>query len=174
MIVKIKRLRSDAQMPVFATKHSAGADLFACLPDSDAYLDPGEWCLIPTGLAFEIEPGYEVQIRPRSGLALKYGITVLNAPGTIDEDYRGEVGVILHNVSKHTFIVRNGDRIAQAVVARVTNASGYAAQRFAPRDVFQEITTELSSTARGAGGFGSTGVGDNSSIQDYNSFKAGF
>jgi dUTP pyrophosphatase len=112
---------------------------------SDFILKSGECKLVPTGLQLEIPEGYEVQIRPRSGLALKNQITLLNSPGTIDADYRGEVGVIMMNLGKNDFVIKRGDRIAQAVVAEVIQAK-------------LEIVEAVSATARGAGGFGSTGV----------------
>jgi dUTP pyrophosphatase len=125
------------------TDHAAGADLHAAVRE-DITLLPGGRALIPAGLTLEIPEGFEMQIRPRSGLALKAGVTLLNAPGTIDADYRGPVGVILVNLGSEPFTVRRGDRIAQMVLARVTRA------------VFEEHA-ELSATARSEGGFGSTG-----------------
>ena len=134
-------------LPAYATEGAAGADLCANFPPDareGLTLAPGVRALVPTGLRFEIPEGYEVQIRPRSGLALRHGITLPNAPGTIDEDYRGDVGVILMNAGDAPFHVAHGARIAQMVVAPVTRA------RF-------ELASALSDTARGAGGFGSTG-----------------
>ena len=134
-------------LPAYATEGAAGADLCANFPPDareGLTLAPGARALVPTGLRFEIPEGYEVQIRPRSGLALRHGITLPNAPGTIDEDYRGDVGVILMNAGDAPFHVAHGARIAQMVVAPVTRA------RF-------ELAPALSDTARGAGGFGSTG-----------------
>ena len=125
------------------TPGAAGLDVVAAVEESVA-LEPGGRALIPTGLALEIPTGYEVQVRPRSGLAYKHGVTVLNAPGTIDSDYRGEVGVLLINHGKATFVVKRGERIAQLVVASVIQAT------------FESVH-ELSSTERGAGGFGHTG-----------------
>ncbi len=136
-------VQEGAALPEYQTKDSAGADIRAFLPEC-VIIAPGGRSLIPTGLSFEIPSGYEVQVRPRSGLAIKNGITCLNAPGTIDADYRGEVKVILYNAGSEPFTVNNGDRIAQVVVAPVT--TGY----------FQKVS-ELSSTERGSGGFGSTG-----------------
>jgi dUTP pyrophosphatase len=131
-------------VPAYQTAGSAGADLKALL-DEPVVIEPGNRALIPTGIALELPVGYEAQIRPRSGLAAKAGLTVLNAPGTIDSDYRGEVTVILINHGSEAAIVRNGDRIAQLVIAPVVQAS------FSPADA-------LDSTERGSGGFGSTGV----------------
>ncbi|UWQ53301.1 dUTP diphosphatase [Leisingera caerulea] len=135
----------DVPLPSYETAGAAGADLRANLPDRGCLvLQPGERALVPTGLRIEIPAGYEVQIRPRSGLALKHGITLPNTPGTIDSDYRGPLGVILLNAGQETFQIAHGDRIAQMVVAPVLQA------RF-------ELADALSGTARGAGGFGSTG-----------------
>lgn len=132
-------------LPTYETAGAAGADIRANLPGGEALtLDPGARALIPTGLRFEIPEGYEVQVRPRSGLALKHGITLVNAPGTIDSDYRGPVGVIMINTSNEAFTIEHGMRIAQLVVAPVTRAD------------FVSVD-DLSQTARGAGGFGSTG-----------------
>lgn len=134
-----------AVLPEYKTAGASGADVCALL-DEPVTLAPMQRALIPTGLSFAIPAGYEVQVRPRSGLAAKNGITCLNAPGTIDSDYRGEVKVILINLGQEPFTVRNGDRIAQLVVAPVTTGD------------FRAVT-ELDVTARGNGGFGSTGVG---------------
>ena len=142
-MIRIK-VEKGAVIPHYATEGAAGADVSACL-SAPVTLRPGEYKAIPTGLFMEIPEGYEVQVRPRSGLALKHGITVLNAPGTIDSDYRGEVKVILINHSSEAFTIQNGDRIAQIVVARVH------------RLPFVEVD-DLSATERGEGGFGSTGV----------------
>ncbi|NRB17529.1 MAG: dUTP diphosphatase [Rhodobacteraceae bacterium] len=132
-------------LPAYETPGAAGADLRANLPDrGTVVLAPGARALVPTGLKVEIPQGYEVQIRPRSGLALKHGITLPNAPGTIDSDYRGPLGVIVLNAGAEPFEIAHGDRIAQLVVAPVVQA------RF-------ELADELSDTARGGGGFGSTG-----------------
>ena len=135
--------QEGAALPEYQTKDSAGADICSFLPES-VVIAPGGRSLIPTGLSFEIPSGYEVQVRPRSGLAIKNGITCLNAPGTIDADYRGEVKVILYNAGSEPFTVNNGDRIAQVVVAPVTVGA------FVP-------VSALSETERGSGGFGSTG-----------------
>ena len=155
MNVLIKLLREPGSdqtlpLPAYETPGSAGADLRANLAPEDResgfILDPGHRALIPTGLRMEIPQGYEVQVRPRSGLALKHGITLPNTPGTIDSDYRGPVGVPLINLSSEPYTIRHGDRIAQMVVAPVVQA------RFA-------AVEGLGDTARGAGGFGSTGRG---------------
>ena len=132
-------------LPAYATAGAAGADLRANLPDRGVVvLEPGARALVPTGLRIGIPEGFEVQIRPRSGLALKHGITLPNAPGTIDSDYRGPLGVIVMNAGDAAFVIAHGERIAQMVVAPVVRA------RFDPAD-------DLGDTARGAGGFGSTG-----------------
>ncbi|MCS6980170.1 MAG: dUTP diphosphatase [Flavobacteriales bacterium] len=141
--VKIKNT-SPFPYPAYATEGSAGMDLQAHL-DAPVTLQPLERRLIPTGLFIELPPGTEAQVRPRSGLALRQGITVLNAPGTIDSDYRGEVGVILINLSSEKVTIQPGDRIAQMIVARYEKAV------WIPEN-------ELGSTERGSGGFGSTGV----------------
>jgi len=135
----------DIPLPGYETPGAAGADLRANLPDrGEVVLDPGARALVPTGLRIEIPVGYEVQIRPRSGLALKHGITLPNSPGTIDSDYRGPLGVIVMNAGHEPFVIAHGDRIAQMVVAPVVQA------RF-------DLADDLTETARGAGGFGSTG-----------------
>lgn len=134
-------------LPAYETAGAAGADLRANLPGRVAMtLAPGARALVPTGLRMEIPEGYEVQVRPRSGLALKHGITLLNAPGTIDSDYRGPVGVILMNAGEVPFVIAHGDRIAQIVVAAVVQAG------------FEPVLA-LGDTGRGSGGFGSTGRG---------------
>ena len=140
----IKVISTSGKLPEYAKDGDAGADLSALL-EEPVMIKPGERRLIPTGLFFEIEPGYEVQIRPRSGLALKHGITVLNTPGTVDNGYRGEIGVILINTGELPFIVKNGERIAQMVVNKVER----------PTFINAEI---LSDSDRGEGGFGHTGV----------------
>lgn len=137
-------IEDDANLPVYGSELAAGADLRAA-NTSDIEIAPGTSALIPTGIRLEIPPGFEVQIRPRSGLALKHQITVLNSPGTIDADYRGEVGIILINHGKETFTVTRGMRIAQMVLAEVVQAAF----------VKQEA---LSASARGEGGFGHTGT----------------
>jgi len=126
------------------TDHSAGMDLYAELA-ADIVLSPGERILVPTGIALELPDGYEAQIRPRSGLALRHGISLVNSPGTIDPDYRGEIAVILINHGAESFSVKSGDRIAQMVFSRFT------------RVTLSEVT-ELGETSRGEGGFGHTGV----------------
>jgi dUTP diphosphatase len=144
--VDVKRLPhgADLPLPAYATQDSAGMDLLAAV-DRDRTLAPGKRMLVPTGLAIALPPGYEAQVRPRSGLALKNGITVLNSPGTVDADYRGEVGVILANLGDEPFVITRGMRIAQMVIAPVT------------RLAWAEVA-ELPDSARGAGGFGSTGT----------------
>ena len=136
--------KSKHDLPRYETEYSAGMDLRANL-DNSVTIMPLERALIPTGLFISLEEGYEAQVRPRSGLAFKKGITVLNAPGTIDADYRGEIGVLLVNLSNEPFIVENGERIAQMVIAKHER-------------VEWNPVNELSETARGTGGFGSTGV----------------
>ncbi|WP_103866995.1 dUTP diphosphatase [Aquimarina sp. I32.4] len=136
--------RSSHDLPDYETIASAGMDLRASIAES-VVLKPLERAIIKTGLFIELPVGYEAQVRPRSGLAAKKGITVLNAPGTVDADYRGEVGVILVNLSNENFIVENGERVAQMVVAKHERAD------------WVEVT-ELSETSRGEGGFGSTGI----------------
>ena len=135
--------RSNNQLPAYSTEMSAGMDIRASLSEP-VILKPLERKLIPTGLFVEIPRGYEAQIRPRSGLALKKGITVLNTPGTIDADYRGEIGVILINLSHEDFVIENGERICQMVIA-------------AHETVQWNLVQELEETERGAGGFGHTG-----------------
>lgn len=141
--MKIKIInKSKHPLPQYQTALSAGMDLYANLEDSIT-LKMLERKLIPTGLFIELPAGFEAQVRPRSGLSIKNGITVLNAPGTIDADYRGEIGVILVNLSTESFTINNGDRIAQMVIAKYETAQ------------WQEVS-EINETARGAGGFGST------------------
>ena len=142
--VRIKKLHEDAHLPSFQSELAAGLDVYACLPDGNVGISPGEQKLVPCGFAMQLEQGYEAQVRPRSGLALKYAVTVTNSPGTIDADYRGEVGVILRNEGKETFIVGHHERVAQLVVQAVPRVSLVEAD-------------ELDETARGTGGFGSTG-----------------
>lgn len=143
MIVKVIN-KSNNKLPEYATSMSAGFDLRANLEKS-VILKAGDRMLIGTGLFIALKPGYEAQVRPRSGLALKKGITVLNTPGTIDADYRGEVGVILYNTSKEDFIIEPGERIAQMVIAKYNQAEF-------------ELVEELDETERGDGGYGHTGV----------------
>ena len=135
--------KSNNALPAYETASSAGMDLRAFI-DADVVLKPFERKLIPTGLYIELPDGYEAQIRPRSGLAIKSGITVLNSPGTIDADYRGEIKVILINLSQDEFIIKSGERICQMVIAKHEKAE------------FVEVN-EISETERGAGGFGHTG-----------------
>ncbi len=144
MILKIIN-HSDNPLPEYKTEHSAGVDLSAYLPQGEIELKPLERKVVPTGLFIELPEGYEAQIRPRSGLAAKNGITVLNSPGTIDADYRGEVGVILINLSNENFTIKSGDRIAQMIISKYEKA-----------ELVESV--ELEETERGAGGFGHTGV----------------
>ena len=132
-------------LPAYQSAHAAGLDLLAAVPEeAPLILAPGQRALVPTGLSIALPPGFEAQIRPRSGLAAKHGITVLNAPGTVDADYRGEVGVLLINHGDTPFAIRRGERIAQMVIAAVVRAELVAAPL-------------LPATERGSGGFGSTG-----------------
>ena len=144
-MIQIKVVNKGHQrLPEYATCQSAGMDLRANL-DTPVVLRPMQRCLIPTGLYIALPEGYEAQVRPRSGLAFKHGVTVLNTPGTIDADYRGEVGVLLINFSDTDFVINDGERIAQMVIARYEQGE------------FVEVT-ELDSTERGEGGYGHTGV----------------
>jgi dUTP pyrophosphatase len=142
--VQILEHGADLPLPQYATSQSAGADLLAAI-DADLILQPLQRVLVPTGIAIALSAGYEVQIRPRSGLAFKNGVTVLNAPGTIDADYRGEIKVLLVNLSNEAFTITRGMRIAQLILAKVEQLSW-------------QQTDSLDETARGAGGFGSTGL----------------
>ncbi len=145
-IMRLPGTDASVPLPAYETQGAAGADICANLPGSaPVTLPPGARALVPTGLAMAIPQGFEVQIRPRSGLALKHGIALVNSPGTIDSDYRGEVGIIMLNTSDTAFEVTHGMRIAQMVVAPVVQA------------IFAEVSS-LNDTARGAGGFGSTGI----------------
>lgn len=147
--VKVSRLPhgEGLPLPAYQTEHAAGLDLLAANPQaSPVVIEPGRHAMVPTGLALELPPGTEAQVRPRSGLAAKYAVTVLNSPGTIDADYRGEVQVLLINHGHEPFIIRRGDRIAQMVLASLTRAS------------LVEVRGPLTQTKRGSGGFGSTGV----------------
>jgi dUTP pyrophosphatase len=146
MRVRVRRLSTarDLPLPSAASPGSAGFDLRAAV-ETDRVIRPGERALVPTGLVLEIPPGCEGQVRPRSGLALRHGIGILNAPGTIDSDYRGEVGVILINLGEAPFTVARGDRIAQLVFSRLES-------------VEWEEADDLAGSGRGEGGFGSTGV----------------
>jgi dUTP pyrophosphatase len=132
-------------LPAYQSAHAAGLDLMAALPEAETLtLQPGQRALVPSGLTIALPPGFEAQVRPRSGLAAKHGITVLNAPGTVDADYRGEIGVLLINHGSAPFEVRRGERIAQLVIASVARAE-------------LVVATVLASTERGDDGFGSTG-----------------
>jgi dUTP pyrophosphatase len=144
--IHIKRLKRDrpGPFPQYMTEGASGMDLFASL-DEEVVLEPGERKLIPTGISIAIPQGFEGQIRPRSGLAIRNGIGVVNGPGTIDADYRGEIGVLLINFDKKAFTVRDGDRIAQMVISRVFRA------------VWEEVD-DLPTTQRQGGGFGHTGI----------------
>lgn len=143
MKLLVKRLREDAKLPFYATEYASGLDL-VCV-DEVVVIRPLERVLVSTGIAIELPEGYEAQIRPRSGLAINKGITILNAPGTIDRDYRGEIKVILINLSDKEVVIKKGDRIAQMVIAPVAKV-----------EVFE--VDELSPTKRQEGGFGSTGI----------------
>jgi len=146
LLVKVKRTRDDAKLPRYMSAAAAGADLSAAI-DAAITLAPSERVAVDTGLALAIAPGYEGQVRPRSGLAIKQGLTVVNAPGTIDSDYRGAVRVLLINLGTEPVTITPGQRIAQLVIAPVVQAE------------FAEVKT-LADTERGAGGFGSTGLGE--------------
>ncbi len=150
LVVHITRVgpdNGDISLPSYATEGSAGMDLCAAVP-GEIVLKAGETLLVPTGFAIALPPGFEAQVRPRSGLALKHKVGILNAPGTIDADYRGEVKIILTNFGAHDFVIHRGDRIAQMIVARYSRVS------------WQEEDS-LSETARGSGGFGHSGTGSN-------------
>ena len=144
--LRVLRLRADAAEPRYATPGAAGLDLAACM-DAPILLAPGGTAMVPTGIAIALPPGHEGQVRPRSGLAARHGVTVLNAPGTVDEDYRGEVKVLLVNHGPAAVQIAPGDRIAQLVVAPVTHCAVVTVADLAA----------LGDTARGEGGFGSTG-----------------
>ncbi|MBI5078482.1 dUTP diphosphatase [Candidatus Saganbacteria bacterium] len=144
--VKVKKLPhgKDLPLPRYMSDHAAGMDLCAAV-ETEMIIPPGGWKLVPTGMAIALPEGYEAQVRPRSGLALKQGVSILNTPGTVDADYRGEVGVILMNHSKENLIIKRGDRIAQMIIGQIE------------RIEFEEVQ-ELPATDRGPGGFGHTGV----------------
>jgi len=145
--IEIQRLPhgEGLALPAYQSAHAAGLDLLAAVPeDAPVMLAPGKYALIPTGLTIALPEGYEAQVRPRSGLAAKHGITVLNSPGTVDADYRGEIGVLLINHGDTPFLVRRGERIAQMVIAAVVR-------------IELRLVASLSVTGRGVGGFGSTG-----------------
>jgi dUTP pyrophosphatase len=141
--ISVDESAADLPLPSYQSDSAAGMDLLAAVRE-DVTLGPGDIRLIPTGLHISLPPGFEAQVRPRSGLALKHGLTIVNSPGTIDADYRGEVGVILANMGREPFVVKRGARIAQMVIARVAHASWVPVQ-------------DLDETARGQGGFGHTG-----------------
>ncbi|NLY06597.1 MAG: dUTP diphosphatase [Spirochaetales bacterium] len=144
VIVRITASKG-ARVPCFASSQAAGADLSAYLPEGSMTINSGKWAVVPTGLKISLPIGFEAQIRPRSGLAAKHGITVLNSPGTIDSDYRGDVKIILINLSQVDFTISDGDRIAQMVIAR--------------HEICEfELVTSLDYTERGDKGFGSTGI----------------
>ena len=145
IVVRFRKTNPDVTLPQYETKGASGCDVRAFLPEGPLVIPSGEWRLVSTGLCPEIPLGYEIQVRPRSGLAFRNGVTCLNTPGTVDSDYRGEIKVNLINHSKTDFVVENGMRIAQFVIAKVETASF-------------EVSDELSSSERGEGGFGSTGV----------------
>lgn len=142
---QVKRLphNQDLPLPHYMSEHAAGMDLYAAVADKTV-IPPGGWRLVPTGLAIALPEGYEAQVRPRSGLALKRGVAILNTPGTVDADYRGEVGVILMNHSQEDLVIKRGDRIAQMIINQIEQV------------VFEEVA-ELPESGRGAGGFGHTG-----------------
>ena len=142
-IIRVNETSGDIPLPKYATSHSAGMDICAAV-DDELLLKAGETALIPSGFAIALPEGYEAQVRPRSGLAIKHQVGILNSPGTIDADYRGEVKVILTNFGKNDFLIKRGDRIAQLVIAR------YERVAWEERDSLDE-------TPRGAGGFGHTG-----------------
>ncbi|MDD8017593.1 MAG: dUTP diphosphatase [Bacteroidota bacterium] len=143
-ITRLSESTHDVPLPLYATAGSAGMDIYSAVKD-DLVIQPGETVLVPTGFSMELPLGFEAQIRPRSGLAIKNNIGLMNSPGTIDSDYRGEVKIVVTNHGKNDFIVRRGDRVAQMVIGRYERAEWVVVQ-------------ELSSTERGAGGFGSTGT----------------
>jgi len=144
--LRVKRLagNEDIALPAYETEGSSGLDLRAAV-NGDFTLHPGDIRLVPTGLAISLPRGYEAQVRPRSGLALKHGVGMVNAPGTVDADYRGEIGLILINWGNEPFVIKRGDRIAQMVITRVSRAEVLEVDRLEP-------------TARGGGGFGHSGV----------------
>jgi dUTP pyrophosphatase len=144
IFVQLKKLARDLPLPEYQTAQAAGVDLRAAVSE-DVILPPGESHIVPTGIAIALPKGYEAQIRPRSGLAMRYKVTMVNAPGTVDADYRGEICINLINHGKEPFTVKRGERIAQMVVHQV------------PKVQFEEVA-ELSMTVRGTGGFGSTGT----------------
>ena len=142
--VKIILCRPQAQLPRYMTEQAAGMDLYAVL-EADLVLPPGRRVMVPTGIAIALPKGYEAQVRPRSGLAVKHGVTLVNSPGTIDADYRGEISVIIINHGENDFIIEDGDRIAQMIVAPVSRCNW-------------NLVDNLEESKRGSGGFGHTGV----------------
>jgi dUTP pyrophosphatase len=142
--IKILDHGKGLPLPKYMSPRAAGMDLYAAV-SQEAVIPPGEWELVPTGFSIALPEGYEAQVRPRSGLALKQGVSILNTPGTVDADYRGEVGVILMNHSKENLIIKRGDRIAQMIINKI-------------EQIMLEETESLPETSRGAGGFGHTGV----------------
>jgi dUTP pyrophosphatase len=156
MRVAFARLHPEARLPERMSAEAAGLDLAACL-GAGARLEllPGERVLVPTGLQLQLSPGYEGQVRPRSGLALRHGITVLNGPGTIDADYRGELGVLLVNLGREPFVIHHGDRVAQLVIAPVVTAEPCEVSPSAPASAADPSSNAAGS--RGTGGYGSTG-----------------
>lgn len=142
--VKIIRCRPQARLPRYMTEHAAGMDLYAAL-DSDVVLAPGQRVMVPTGIAIALPAGYESQVRPRSGLAVKHGVTLVNSPGTIDADYRGEISVIIINHGEADFIISDGERVAQMIIAPVSRCRW-------------NMVENLEVSERGSGGFGHTGV----------------
>ena len=144
-VLKLQHFDNNLELPTYETDLAAGADIRACLENRDQLIiKPGTRCLVPTGLSFQIPAGFEVQVRPRSGLSLKTQLLVVNSPGTVDADYRGEIKVILGNFGEADEVINHGDRIAQLVLAPITQAQFV-------------VVEELDETQRGAGGFGSTG-----------------
>ena len=141
--VEIIRCRPEARLPCYMTEQAAGMDLYALL-DSDVVLSPGRRVMVPTGIAIALPLGYEAQVRPRSGLAAKYGVTLVNSPGTIDADYRGEISVIIINHGETDFTINDGERIAQMIVAPVSRCRW-------------NLVENLAASERGSGGFGHTG-----------------
>ncbi len=143
---QIKRLEHgmDLPLPAYMSDHAAGMDLYAAV-NPETVIPPGEWRLVQTGISIALPEGYEAQVRPRSGLALKQGVSILNTPGTVDADYRGEVGVILMNHGRQDLVIRRGDRIAQMIVNKIEK-------------IELEEVAELSASDRGTGGFGHTGI----------------
>lgn len=142
--VKVLPHGEGIPLPKYMSDHAAGMDIYAAV-NQETIIPPEEWRLVPTGISIALPEGYEAQVRPRSGLALKQGVSILNTPGTVDADYRGEVGVILMNHSKENLVIKRGDRIAQMIINKVE------------RIVFEEVE-ELPESGRSAGGFGHTGV----------------